>query len=179
MDETGDRGEVDVLPILTPQEAFAPVPGKPRRQVRGVRVGASTLRRDDGGRGIVRSIRRRGRAPPRRAAYQDERWELLYRGRTPAAAWRWPRVSAVNHSPIGAERGAAPGRPGSVHLHYRGGVAVPRRVFPSLPPWAGRIRRWITGVSAMRFEPPRLFRRPLPLRGWGHDEEEDGGELLA
>jgi O-methyltransferase domain len=28
-------------------------------------------------------------------------------------------------------------------------------------------------------EPPRLFRRPQPLRGWGHDEEEDGGELLA
>jgi crotonobetainyl-CoA:carnitine CoA-transferase CaiB-like acyl-CoA transferase len=30
-----------------------------------------------------------------------------------------------------------------------------------------------------RVEPPRLFRRPQPLRGWGHDEEEDGGELLA
>jgi hypothetical protein len=42
MDETGDCYEVDdVLPLLSPEKAFAPIPGKPRRQVRCLRVGAS------------------------------------------------------------------------------------------------------------------------------------------
>ena len=43
--------------------------------------------------------------------------------------------------------------------------------------WQG----WGTWLSRPLFRAvnPRLFRRPQPLRGWGHDEEEDGGELLA
>jgi hypothetical protein len=109
MDETGDCCGVDeVLPILSPEEAFAPVLASERFEV--TTVDGELVLVDLPGADVRYFLE---------AVYQDERWELLYWGTDPGAAWALARrVSAAYHVPIRRRKGAPrPAGGGALHLH--------------------------------------------------------------
>jgi hypothetical protein len=106
MDETGDYCdyEVDeVLPILSPEEAFARVPDKPCRQVCCLRVGVSERFEEAivDGELVLFDLPGEDVRHFVQALYHDEWSELLYWGTDPGAAWTLARrVSAAYRVPI-------------------------------------------------------------------------------
>ena len=122
MDETGDHYEVDeVLPILSPEEAFARIPGKPRRRVRFLRVGASERFEEVtmDGEPVLVDLPGADVRHFVEAVYRDGWWELLYWGTDPGAAWALARrVSAAYQVPVRRRRGAPrPTSGGALDLH--------------------------------------------------------------
>jgi hypothetical protein len=104
MDNADDYYDVDeVLPILSPEEAFAPVPGKPHHQVCDLRVGASERFEERVVDGELVLIDLPG-VDVRyyvEAVYQDGWWDLLYWGTDSDAAWALAqRVSGSYQVPV-------------------------------------------------------------------------------
>lgn len=110
-----------MLPILSPAEAFARIAGKPRHQVRCLRVGEHGRFGETMVNGELVLVDLLGADVPHfvAAVYRGGWCEPLYRGTDPRAARALVRrVSAAHHIPVRRRKEAPrPTGGGALHLH--------------------------------------------------------------
>jgi len=93
----------ELIGVLSPEEAFAPVPGKPLRRVSFLRVGASDAieERVVDGRLVLVTLPGVDVRHLVEVVYWDRWWELLYWGTDRGAAWALARrASAIYGVPV-------------------------------------------------------------------------------